>query len=278
MRDEKNHMPLIFGTAGVPHASIVRSTIEGIKTIRRLGLDAMEVQFVRGVKMGDDTAVEAGKISEYLNVVLSVHAPYYINLNAEGQKKDESIERIVNSARTGSLMKAENIVFHPGFYLKYSKEKTYERIKKSLQLALNRIEEMNLDVMLRPESTGKPKQFGELDELLKLCYELNIMPCIDFSHIHARYGRYNSYSEFCEIIEKVSSIGDEAIKNMHIHISGIDYSLKGEKSHLNLENSDFNYRELLMALKDLKTNGIVICESPNLEEDAILLKNEYKNL
>jgi len=271
-------MPLIFGTAGIPHSSTTRSTIEGIKTIRKLGLDAMEVQFVRGVKMGDKTAVEARKVAKSLNVVLSVHAPYYINLNAEGKKKDESIERIIDSTKKASLMGAKNVVFHPGYYLKYSKERTFERIKESLQIAIRKIEEMNLKVTLRPESTGKPKQFGEIDELLKLCQELNMLPCIDFSHIHARYGRYNSYKEFCEIIERVSSISDDAIKDVHIHVSGIDYGLKGEKSHLNLKDSDFNYRELLSALKDFKAEGIVICESPNLEEDALLLKREYELL
>jgi deoxyribonuclease-4 len=217
-------------------------------------------------------------MADSLNVVLSVHAPYYINLNAEGQKRDESIERIVESAKKASLMNAKSVVFHPGYYLKYSKEKTFERIKKSLEVAISRIEGMNAEVMLRPESTGKPKQFGDLNELIKLCHELKIIPCVDFSHIHARYGRYNSYGEFCEILEELISIDDSAIKNMHIHVSGIDYTLKGEKSHLNLKDSDFNYRELLAALKDFKAEGVVICESPNLEEDAILLKMEYKNL
>jgi len=145
---------------------------------------------------------------------------------------------------------------------------------------LEYIEQHSLNVVLRPETTGKPTQFGELDELLQLSSELdNVLPCVDFSHIHARYRRYNSYEEFCEILEKIEkTLGKEALKDMHMHVSGIDYGLKGEKSHLNLNESDFRYKELLKALKDFGVEGILICESPNLEEDALMLKKEYEFL
>jgi len=274
-------MPLLFGPAGVPHASKERSTAGGIKTVKELGLDAMEVQFVRGVKMGEETARNVGMVAESLGVVLSVHAPYYINLNAGEEKKiQDSIDRLIASSRIGNIFNARNIVFHPGYYLKSSKERAYQRIKEGIMRVLEYIEQHSLNVVLRPETTGKPTQFGELDELLQLSSELdNVLPCVDFSHIHARYRRYNSYEEFCEILEKIEkTLGKEALKDMHMHVSGIDYGLKGEKSHLNLNESDFRYKELLKALKDFGVEGILICESPNLEEDALMLKKEYEFL
>ncbi|MEA2120931.1 MAG: hypothetical protein EGMGGAKC_00238 [Dehalococcoides mccartyi] len=73
-------------------------------------------------------------------------------------------------------------------------------------------------------------------------------------------------------------LGESALKNMHIHISGIDYSPRGERQHLNLAESDFNYKELLLCLRDKGCAGLVICESPNLEEDALLLKETYFSL
>jgi deoxyribonuclease-4 len=65
---------------------------------------------------------------------------------------------------------------------------------------------------------------------------------------------------------------------MHIHLSGIRYSQKGELGHLNLRDSDLKYTELLQALKDHDAKGLVICESPNLEEDAQLLQTTYQSL
>ncbi len=272
-------MSLLFGTAGIPHASKDRSTAGGVKTISELNLDAMEVQFVRGVKMGEARAREVAAVSKALNIALSVHAPYYINLNSE-DKFNDSVKRIVDSVRIGGIFNARNIVFHAAYYQKSSREKVYERVKKGIKRVLDYMEQHGIKTILRPETTGKPTQFGELDELLKLSQELeNVMPCVDFAHIHARYRRYNSYAEFCEILTSIEELlGKKGLKNMHMHVSGIDYGLKGEKAHLNLKESDFKYVELLKALKDYRVEGILICESPNLEEDAILLRNTYQSL
>ncbi len=269
-----------FGTAGIPNCSKERSTIGGIKTIKELGLDAMEVQFVRGVKMTPETAKNVKTVAESLGIELSVHAPYYINLNAEDDRKlEDSVRRLMDTVRIGGLF-AKNIVFHPGYYLKSSKDSAYRRIKNSLRSVLEFVEQKGLDVNLRPETTGKPTQFGDLDETLNLCQELGLKPCIDFSHLHARMrGAVNSYEEFLRILERIEDVlGKEALKDMHIHVSGIEYGLRGEKRHLNLRESDFRYEDLLRALKDFKAEGTIIVESPNLEEDAIMLKRVWKEL
>jgi deoxyribonuclease-4 len=270
-----------FGPAGVPNSTKKRSTEEGIKTVKKLGLDAMEVQFVRGVKMGEERAKNVKKVSELTGVALSVHAPYYINLNSSDKKKrEESIQRIIDSVRIGSLMCARNIVFHAGYYLKSSKENTYRRIKEGIEICVGYMVENGLDIYLRPETTGKPSQFGELEEVLRLSSEIDfVLPCIDFSHIHARTRSFNRYEQFLEILQKIENIlGGKAIKDMHIHLSGIKYGMKGERSHLNLKESDMKFRDLLKALRDFNAKGTIICESPNLEEDAIMLKKLYEEL
>jgi deoxyribonuclease-4 len=269
-----------FGTAGVPNCSKDRSTIGGIRTIKELGLDAMEVQFVRGVKMSEEKAKDVKVVADSLGITLSVHAPYYINLNAEDEKKvEDSVKRLIDSVRVGGIF-ARNIVFHPGYYLKSSKEKAYRNIRDNLKPVLEYIDQRGLKVTLRPETTGKPTQFGELDEILNLCHELEILPCIDFSHIHARMrGAMNSYEEFSSVLEKVEEkLGKDALKDMHIHVSGIEYGLKGEKRHINLKESDFKFEDLLRVLKDFNVDGIIIIESPNLEEDATMLKKRWKEL
>ncbi len=276
---------MLFGVAGVPHSSKGRSTVDGVRAIKELGLDAMEVQFVRGVRMGEKKAKEVGMVAKKLGVILTVHAPYYINLNSpERDKFDASVKRLYDSARIGSFFDAKGVVFHPGYYLKSSKQRAYERVKKGVEITLEKLEEDGIEAKLRPETTGKPTQFGELEELLRLSKEFlergyDVRPCIDFAHIHARYRRFNSYGEFVEIIERVEEeIGRESVESMHIHLSGIDYGMKGEREHLNLEESDMKWRELLKALKDCNADGILICESPNLEEDARMLKDAWKSI
>ena len=97
--------------------------------------------------------------------------------------------------------------------------------------------------------------------------------------MHARYRSYNSYDEFCKILEMVENmLGKDALRRMHIHVSGIEYGLKGEKRHLNLKESDFKYMDLLKVLRDFEIDGTIIVESPNLEEDALMLKEAWKTI
>jgi deoxyribonuclease-4 len=272
---------LLFGTGGAPHSAETPSTISGIERIAELGLGCMELEFVQGVRMGELSARQVAEIAAKLGVKLSAHAPYFINLNArEPAKIRASQDRILQTARIASLCGAYSIVFHTAFYLGDPPEKTYSTVRKHLKEVMDQLKQENNRVWVRPEILGKSSQFGTLDEVINLCTELEgVAPCIDFAHWHARTERYNSYQEFASILQQVEErLGRAALDEMHIHVSGIAYGKKGEINHLNLKESDFHYAELIQALKDHDAKGIVICESPNLEEDALLLQATYNTL
>tara|TARA_B100000315_G_scaffold252105_1_gene288178 strand:+ start:1336 stop:2073 length:738 start_codon:yes stop_codon:yes gene_type:complete len=240
----------------------------------------MEIEFVRGVNMREASARQIAEAATRNNVKLSAHAPYFINLNArEPEKIKASQNRILQTARIASLCGADSIVFHTAYYLGDPPQKTYSEAKKHLGEVVDQLKQENNRVWLRPEILGKSSQFGTLDEVCDLCTELEgVAPCIDFAHWHARTGRFNSYQEFTSILQQVKErLGRAALGDMHIHVSGIAYSQKGELKHLNLKESDFQYIEFLQALKDHDARGIVICESPNLEEDALLMQAAYNN-
>jgi len=273
---------LLFGTAGVPVSAKLRSTEAGIERIAELGLGCMEVEFVQGVRMSPKVAVSVGELAARKKVVLTAHGPYFINLNAvEPEKVNMSKERILQTARIADLLGAKSITFHAAFYLKSTPAETYSAVKKHLQEVVNTLRKEGNKVMISPEVTGKPSQFGTLEEILQLGSELEgVAPCLDFSHWHARTGKANSYQEFSDILDQVEQrLGRQALDNMHIHVSGIAYGKKGEIKHLMLPDSDFRYSELLKALKERKAKGVVISESvPYLEQDALLLQQTYRAL
>ena len=272
---------LLFGTGGTPHSSRTASTIDGIKRIAELGLGCMEIEFVRGVKMGEAGARLVAETATQEGVKLSAHGPYFINLNArEPEKIIASQERILQTARIASICGAQSIVFHAAYYLGDPPEKTYQTVKKKLAEVINRLKRENNRVWVRPEVMGKLSEFGTIDEVLNLCTELEgVGICMDFAHWHARTGESNSYPEFASILEQIKQrLGDGALEDMHIHVSGIAYGKKGEIKHLNLKESDLQYVELLRALKDYQVKGLVICESPSLEQDALLLQETYHKL
>jgi deoxyribonuclease-4 len=273
---------LLFGTGGVPLSAKSRSTEAGIERIAELGLGCMEVEFVKGVKMSPQVAVSVGELAARKNVALTAHGPYFINLNAvEPQKIHMSKERILQTARIAALFGARSITFHAAFYLKSTPAETYAAVKKRLQEVMNTLRKEGNKVTISPEVTGKPSQFGTLDELLKLSSEMEgVAPCIDFSHWHARTGKANTYQEFLAMLDQVErKLGRRGLDNMHIHLSGIAYGNKGEIKHLMLPDSDLQYAHLLKALKERKAKGVVICESvPYLEQDALLLQQTYHAL
>lgn len=273
---------LRFGTAGIPIRAKGKSTEEGIKEVRNLNLDAMELEFVHSVNISKERAPSVRKIAEENDIILTTHGQYYINLNAkEIQKVKASQYRILNAVRIAYLCGAYSVCFHPGYYFNMDKRIVYEKIKKAIEEVVETLKEENVRIWIRPETTGKHTQFGNLEELIAISKEIDmVLPCIDFSHLHARTnGKMNTYDEIIKVLEFVEKeLGKYAINNMHIHISGIDYSEKGEKEHLNLRESDLNFREILKAWKDFGIRGIVICESPNIEEDAMLLKKTYLEL
>jgi deoxyribonuclease-4 len=274
---------LLFGTGGIPHSSAKpKNLINGIKRIADLGLGCTELEFVYGVRMSEAEADQVATTAQKMKVRLTVHAPYYINLNAhENDKLVSSQDRLVQTAHVGSLCGARDIAFHAAFYMKDNPEDVYRRVKQLLVGITAEVKRKNRYVILRPELMGKISQFGSLEELLNLCSEIDgLAPCVDFAHLHARTGKFNSYYEFKSALNQIEKkLGRSALDNLHLHVSGINYNNKsGEIMHLNLRESDFCYTELLQALKEQDAKGMVICESPNLEEDALHLQETYNKV
>jgi deoxyribonuclease-4 len=272
---------LVFGTGGVPRSAESSSTTSGIERIAELGLGGMELEFVQGVRMGETGARLVADIATERGIKLSAHAPYFINFNArEPEKIRASQERLLQTARIASLCGAKSVVFHTAYYLGDPPQQAYSKVKKYLAETLDQLKRENNQVKIRPEVMGKPSEFGTPDEIFNLCTELEgLAPCLDFAHWHARTGKFNSYPEFASMLLQVKErLGRAALDDIHIHVSGIAYGLKGEIRHLNLKESDFQYVEFLQALNDYEVKGLVICESPNLEEDALLLQATYNTL
>jgi len=270
-----------FGVAGIPHSCPEDSSLRAVDCVASLGLEALELEFVHGLKLGPETARQIKIKSSQQGVKLSAHAPYFINLNAGDQgQRIRSQELLLNSLRLAGVAGASDLVFHAGYYGRQTPEETYSQIKNSLKeiLSISRLEK--IPVRLRIETMGKRQQFGTLDEVLALCRELEgLFPCLDFAHIFAREGKINSYRDFYQVLKKVErKLGHRALASAHIHISGVIFNQRGEIKHINLDESEFQYDEWLQAIIEVDLKGTIIVESPSLEADALRLKSLYYNL
>lgn len=271
-----------IGTAGIPTSAKPRTSKAGVTKLEELGLDCMELEFVRGVQMKEKSARELRIVCEEAGIELTVHAPYYINLNSkEPEKISASKERILQAARIGWAAGAKSVTFHAAYYHDSDHEEVYARVKQELVEVRSKLDDEGIYIHLRPETTGSPTQFGTVEEIVRLAVEIpGVYPCIDFSHLYARsLGAYNTYEEICGVLEFVKSeLGTAALDQLHMHFSGIEYGPKGERKHLILAEAENNYQAVLQALVDYNVGGWLICESPNLEEDALILKHEYNQI
>ena len=272
---------LNFLTAGMPLRTEPKDYKNAFRVLDEMELDGIELEFVHGVKMAEASQEIVKKASE--TKVITAHGPYYINLNSKEQEKiDASIVRIVDTAIMADKVGAYSITYHAAFYMGQSdqngKKIVFDRIVNQTKKIIEIVEKNGLKVWIRPETTGKVTQWGDLDEIIALSKEFKqILPCVDFAHLHARTGGgLNTYDDFCKILEKIGTdIGQYALDNFHAHLAGIAYSAKGEKNHLNFIDSDMNYKDLLKALKEFNIKGALVCESPNIEEDCKIIKKYY---
>ena len=275
----------LFGTVGSPISTPKKpgGTAGGILRLHELKLSTLELAWVQSVRVSDETCAVIKATAAEVDLPLSVHAPYYINLNAQTKELLKGgIDRLLAAARAGYKAGATDIIFHPGSYMEEDPAKVYPIARQRLAEVVDQLRAEKIHVTLRPETMGKSAMLGTLEETIQLSRDIEgVLPCLDFAHLHARRGdgSFNSYDEFMTALKLVASgLGQRGLSSLHIHLSGIDYGPKGEKKHLPLKEADLKYRELFKALIDIRAGGRILCESPLMEEDALLMQKTYRRL
>ncbi len=271
-----------FGTVGSPRSRPKKpgGSVGAVLHIADLGLDALELGWVRSVRVSEKTCARIKEAAQSRDVALSVHAPYYINLNANAEEWPKSRKRLMDAARYGHLAGATDIVFHPGSYFGRPPEEVLPAAIGRLRGCVEELRAEGNPVTLRPETMGKGKMLGSLEDTLAMSAAIpGVEPCLDFAHLHARPGdgSMNTYEEWAHLLETyAAALGEAALGRLHIHLSGIRYGPKGEKEHLPLEEADLDWQAIFRALRGFHCGGRILCESPILEEDAIRMRDLWK--
>jgi len=271
-------MKIRLGPSGVPISCKTNSSTDGVKRVAELKLSAMEISYTHGIHMFLKTAEKLGKIANELNIELSIHVPYYINLASADEKKLEaSKKRIIDSLERGSAMGATVVAVHAGYYGK-NREMANKMIFESCKEIVSIIEKNNWNVDFGLETMGKQKSWGTLDEIINLCKKLkHLVPYLDPAHIYARQGGQINYEE---IFDKLKVL---KLKHYHSHFSGIKYSLVGigkgnERYHIPLREGGPNFEDFAKEILKRKINITIISESPILEQDSLLMKRIFERL
>lgn len=268
-----------FGTVGSPNSTPRSGSAKAAAYMPELGLSAIELGWVRSVRVSEKTCAEIKAASADNDVALSVHAPYYINVNGDDEEWPKSRKRLMDAAHYGHLAGADYVVFHPGSYGGQAPVEVWTPVKNRLRGCLDELREAGNPIILRPETMGKQGQLGSLEDCLQIAKMIKgVEPCLDFAHLHARPGdgSMNSRKEWLEVLDRYEeAMGSSALKNLGCHLSGIAYTARGEKNHLVVADSDFELEELFAALHEKGCAGRILSESPIMEEDAKLFKQTW---
>ncbi len=255
------------GSGGYAH-----STLEGVQRLPELGLQAIEIEFVRGVSMGIPLAKSIGAEAMKQKIALSVHAPYYINLASKEPKKIEaSKKRILDSCERMHHMGGGPVVFHPSYFGGQDKEHVYNMTKEAVVDMQKTIKEKKWKCTLATETTGKHSAFGSLDETIRMVNETGITPCIDFAHL---YARNNGKIDYGEVFDKIKPL---KLKHIHIHFSNIEFTDKGERRHLVMDHRPA-FEPLAKEILDRKLNVTIISETPKTWEDSLEMREIFEKL
>lgn len=276
-------MPLSFkfGTVGSPTGTPKKpgGSVGAIEFSRSIGLEALELGWVQSVRVTEATCAAIRSTGEAHAVSLSVHAPYFINLNATEEEWPKSRKRLMDAAHYGYLAGATDIIFHPGSYFGNDPADVLKVALPRLEGCVKELQKNGDRVTLRPETMGKSAMLGSFEDALAMSQATDmVQPCLDFAHLHARPGdgTLNTYDEWSRLLEKYGkTLGAKALKKLHIHLSGIEYGPKGEKNHLPFAEADLDLKALLKALHAFSCGGRILCESPIMEEDALHMKKMW---
>jgi deoxyribonuclease-4 len=262
-----------IGQAGIPLSCKGRTNKDGIVyTHKNLDLNAIEIQFVRGLYILSDE--EAQFIKDYAqknDIEIHVHAPYYLNLAGDKEEITMSFEKILKSAQMADSIGSKTVIIHPGFYGENNQKKTMKLIVKNSKKIVSMLKKERLKTKLAMETMGKQKVFGSLEEIIEVCKSVkDVVPVIDLGHIHARgNGSLKEKEDFEAIFDKLKPL---RLRHYLLHITGVLYENGNELYHLPIKKGDMPLAPLIDIILDRKLNVTLISESPLLEHDAVYVR------
>ena len=279
-----------FGTAGNSNSFYdmgYKATSQVPEYIKKMGINAYEYQCGRGVRINQAEAIKLKQNAGAESVRLSLHSPYYISLSSlEEEKRDNSINYILQSAQAARLIGADRVVVHSGSCSKISRAAALELAKDTIKKAVGELKKNNLyDIRLCPETMGKVNQLGTLEEVVELCkVDESLIPCIDFGHLNARtFGGLKTLEDFEYIFKTMKNeLGEERMRTFHSHFSKIEYTENGgEKRHLTFADEVFgpNFEPVAELILKYNCSPVIICESDGTQaEDAKAMLDIYTSL
>ena len=278
-------MNAIFGPAGNAEDFPCKSSADAPRWLKEIGLDCYEYQCGKGVHVGEATARRVGAAASEHGIVLSLHAPYFINLaNPDPDALQKTIGYITGACRVADWMGAGRVVIHSGALMGRPRREALDIAGRSLREVIKACDGAGFaHITLCPETMGKLGQLGDLDEVLELCtVDERLLPCVDFGHLYARSLGADDGPEAMErMLSRMEEVlGGQRAGRFHSHFSHIEFTMGGgEKCHRTFGDDGGygpDWAPLAEAVARRGWGPTFICESAGTQaQDALAMKRAY---
>lgn len=260
-----------IGPGGIPLSCKGRTIKDGVIYTRNLELDAIQVQFVRGIRTTEEEALEVGRVAREANVEVHVHAPYYTNLAGDEPNVERAFEKIIAAGALADAMGAKTLAIHAGLYDDAGSKATHDRVVESMREVVETFKEDGIKVRLGLEVAGKQALFGTIEEVIDVCKAVpGIIPILDFAHIHARTnGGLQTAEDFARVFDLCKDLN---LPEYLIHFTGVLYENGSERHHIPIKKGDLRFEPLVETILDRDLNVTIVSHSPILEHDAMYMK------
>jgi len=266
-------MTLRFGPAGIPLSCKGRTLKDGIEDVHNLGLNAMEVQLIRAVGTPMDNLGEIKDLAKDLDVQLTVHTPYYMELSGTGPGLETSVQNMKWAGMIAHEMGAKIVNTHLGLYVHNNKKQSMENVVSSVRKVRDWYKKNKLKPLIGLEASGKQKVFGSLEDILTVTKRIGgTIPVLNFAHIHARErGSLKKKEAFQAVFDQTHAITKD--KFFYCHFSGVEHEDGDKRRNTPIKKGDMRFDPLADCLLDNPKYDItVISGSPLLEHDALYMK------
>ena len=234
--------------------------------------DDILVMMASGVADSYGSLIPIGNMARRLDVKVSLHTPYYMDLGSNNELTERCMNNIRHSGIITNALGGGVVVTNLGLYNDPTNtEETDANIIENVEAVMEWWKDAGIKTELGIEITGRQEAFGSLEQVLSLCDDIKgTVPVINFPHHHARTsGSLLAASDFADIIDQVRPYCKNGV---HTLFSGVEHNDGNEKRLTPIKKGDLKFEPLGEALADIDHDLTVISGSPLLEHDAMYMK------
>src|SRR3989454_2948479 len=214
---------------------------------------------------------QLGTISREMDIELSLHTPYYMDLGGTDQLAQKSMDSVMWGGLLADAMGATVVATYLGLYGEMDPKEAVRRIQENVKVLRDQYRQRKLAVKLGLETSGRKEVVGSLDEILGIAKVVRgVVPVLNFAHVHAREGGLLKRPEdFAAVIERFEKASDG---HLHTHFTGVETEGGSELRYTPIKKGDLRFEPLAECLLDNDYDLSLISSSPLLEHDAMYMK------